>query len=252
MKLQDEVALLGLERLQSSNRPGRVRGSQLQLESASFESVLTSSLREQVRRIIRGRIIAGDIVPGAIYSIPQFAALLGVSATPVREAVLDLGNQDLVEVVRNRGFRVPDLTERDIDEVIQLRLMLEVPAVIAIAKDPPTHQLADLRRMTGAITASAQAGDLVGFVENDRDFHLALLSCFGNQRLVAVVGRLRDQSRLYRGLADTGPLMDFTREHDELLDAVERADAGAAEKVITRHVKHARDIWAGRQEDGKI
>jgi DNA-binding FadR family transcriptional regulator len=46
--------------------------------------------------------------------------------------------------------------------------------------------------------------------------------------------------------------MDFTREHDELLDAVERADAGAAEKVITRHLKHARDIWAGRQEDGKI
>src|SRR6266699_5127733 len=139
MKLQDEVALLGLERLQSSAKPGRVRGSQLRLEPASFESVLTSSLREQVRRIIRGRIIAGDIVPGAIYSIPQFAALLGVSATPVREAVLDLGNQDLVEGVRNRGFRVPDLTERDIDEVVQLRLMLEVPAVIAIAKDPPTH-----------------------------------------------------------------------------------------------------------------
>ena len=107
MKLQDEVAPLGLERLQSSDRPGRLRASQLRLEPASFESVLPSSLREQVRRIIRGRIIAGDIVPGAIYSIPQFAALLGVSATPVREAVLALGNQDLVEVVRNRGFRAP-------------------------------------------------------------------------------------------------------------------------------------------------
>jgi DNA-binding GntR family transcriptional regulator len=245
MKLQGDLALLGLGRVQSPARPGRVPESRLRLEPASFESVLTSSLREQVRRIIRGRIIAGDIVPGAIYSIPQFAALLGVSATPVREAILDLGNQDLVEVVRNRGFRV-----RDIDEVVQLRLMLEVPAVIAIAKDPPTHLLADLRRMTGAITASAQAGDLVGFVENDRDFHLALLSCCGNQRLVAVVGRLRDQSRLYRGLADTGPLMDFTHEHDELLDAVERADPAAAEKVITRHIKHARDIWAGRQGDG--
>src|SRR4029077_20951729 len=172
MKLQGDLALLGLERLQSSARPGRVPESRLRLEPASFESVLTSSLREQVRRIIRGRIIAGDIVPGAIYSIPQFASLLGVSATPVREAVLDLANQELVEVVRNRGFRVPDLAERDIDEVIQLRLMLEVPAVTAIAKDPPRHQLANLRRMTGAITASAQAGDLVGFVENDRDFHL--------------------------------------------------------------------------------
>src|ERR1700747_3415304 len=203
MKLQGDLALLGLGRLQSPARRGRVPESRVRLEPAQFESVLMSSLREQVRRIIRGRIIAGDIVPGAIYSIPQFAALLGVSATPVREAVLDLGNQDLVEVVRNRGFRVPDLTERDIDEVVQLRLMLEVPA--AIAKDPPTHQLADLRRMTGAITASAQAGDLVGFVENDRDFHLALLSCCGNQRLVAVVGRLRDKRRLYRGLADTVP-----------------------------------------------
>src|SRR5256886_8628754 len=218
MKLQDEVALLGCERLQSSARPGRVRG-RLRLEPASFESVLTSSLREQVRRIIRGRIIAGDIVPGAIYSIPQFAALLGVSATPVREAVLDLGNQDLLDVVRNRGFRVPDLTERDIDEVVQLRLMLEVPAVIAIAKDPPTHQLADLRRMTGAITASAQAGDLVGFVENDRDFHLALLSCSGNQRLGAVVGRPPGQGALFRVLGEQGAPMEFPPGEADIFDA---------------------------------
>ncbi len=77
---------------------------------------------------IRVRIVTGEFAAGEIYSAPALAAVLGVSATPVREAMLELTADGLVEVVPNRGFRVVEPSQHDLDEIFELRLMLEVPA----------------------------------------------------------------------------------------------------------------------------
>ena len=208
------------------------------------------SLREQVRRLVRASIIAGDFEPGSIYSIPQLAERFSVSVTPVREALLDLATEGIVEIVRNRGFLVPVLSADDLDELVQLRLMLEVASVRLLAglESPPDWQ--PLRSLATRIRLYAEHGDVVGFLQIDRDFHLGMLEYVGNRRLLEIVGRLRDHTRLYglRSATMSGHMMPSLLEHDALLDAIEARDAATAAEVMTHHLQHARGIWAGEPE----
>src|ERR1044071_1524224 len=92
-----------------------------------------SSLRDEVVRILQAAIVTGDLRPGITYSAPQLAQQLGVSATPVREAMLQLVNDGLITTVRNKGFRVVELSDKELDEITELRRLIEVPTVGAIA-----------------------------------------------------------------------------------------------------------------------
>ncbi|HUC27740.1 MAG TPA: GntR family transcriptional regulator, partial [Streptosporangiaceae bacterium] len=92
-------------------------------------SLRRTSLRDQVLRAIRNGLVTGQIVPGVVYSAAALAAELGVSNSPVREAMLALVDEGLMEVVPNRGYRPVTLSATDTAEIIQLRELLEVPAV---------------------------------------------------------------------------------------------------------------------------
>jgi DNA-binding GntR family transcriptional regulator len=218
---------------------------------AGQDLVRPSTLSSLAKESIRMRIVTGEIEAGEIYSAPALAAVLGVSATPIREAMLELTADGLVEAVPNRGFRVVELSQHDLDEIFELRLMLEVPAAEESARrgiTPGDHdrflELAEL------IEKRAEDGDTVGFLAADRDFHLGLLATLGNSRLVDIVSRLRDQARLYGlpMLAQRGELRESAREHRELLEAICRRDAGAVTAVATHHLEHTRGIWAGIAE----
>ncbi|MGN6600433.1 MAG: GntR family transcriptional regulator, partial [Actinomycetes bacterium] len=87
------------------------------------------SLRERAADALRAALVAGEMRPGVTYSAPSLAAQFGVSATPVREAMLGLAKEGLVEAVRNKGFRVTELSDRDLDEITELRSLVEVPTV---------------------------------------------------------------------------------------------------------------------------
>ena len=86
-----------------------------------------SSLRDQASQSIRASVAAGEFEAGKIYPVAFFESKLGVSATPIREALFDLVGANLIEVVRNRGFRVPLRSERELDELDDLRMLLGVP-----------------------------------------------------------------------------------------------------------------------------
>lgn len=207
------------------------------------------TLRDEAAQRLRSEIVAGLLVPGELYPIAEVAQRLGVSITPVREALLELSTEGLVEIVRNRGFRIRAVSEEDLDEIVELRLMLEVPAVRKLAGLRERPDLEQLRELAHRTERAAAEGDLAGYLEHDRAFHLGLLELAGNARLVQVVARLRDETRLYglSRLVGTAVLGDTTHEHQELLDAVASGDASRAAKVLTGHLKHARGVWA-RQE----
>lgn len=212
-----------------------------------FDTLDVPNLRRQALARLRGGIVTGQIEAGRLYPISLFASQLGVSATPVREALLDLAKEGLVEVVRNRGFRVVRLTERDLDEIFQLRLMLEVPAIRAICGKLTPEQLAEHRRDAKAITKCARERDLSGFLECDRVFHMGLLARTKNRRLCAIVAQLRDLARLYGlpSLLGSKVFIGSADEHMELLRALEAGDKTRAVRLMTRHLEHTRDIWAG-------
>ncbi|MDJ0464188.1 GntR family transcriptional regulator [Streptomyces sp. H27-C3] len=210
-------------------------------------------LRDQVAHALRAALIAGDLRPGMIYSAPALAAEFGVSATPVREAMLDLVREGLVEAVRNKGFRITELTEQDLDDFTELRAMIEVPTVGRIARLARPEQLEVLRPIALEIVEAARNHDILGYLEADRRFHLGLLALAGNRRLVEEVGNLRKRSRLFglNRLAETGQLTASAEEHIELLDLLVTGDAEGAEACMLAHMSHVRSLWAdGQQRPG--
>ncbi|MFF3917207.1 GntR family transcriptional regulator [Streptomyces sp. NPDC001852] len=219
--------------------------------AAALPQLKSVSLREQAREALRTRIVLGEIEPGQVESVINVAAELGVSVTPVREAVMDLANLGIVEIIRNRGFRVPVLTDHDLDEIFRLRTMLEAPAMSEVTELLDGQSVPQFRQLAERITEAARDGDLTSFLDLDRQFHLGLLELLGNRRLVAMVGQLRDQARMQglQKLANQGELTRSGEEHIEIVDAIESGAAEPAAELMRRHLAHSRGIWAGRAEN---
>ncbi|MCI3928746.1 GntR family transcriptional regulator [Streptomyces sp. AN091965] len=203
-------------------------------------------LRDQVAHALRAALISGELRPGEVYSAPGLAEDFGISATPVREAMLDLAREGLVEPVRNKGFRITEVNERDLDQYSEIRALIEVPMVGRITRSAAREDLEALRPVAQEIVRAAREHDLIGYLEADRQFHLSLLALGGNDRLVETVGDLRKRSRLYglTALDANDQLLPSAQEHIELLDLMVAGDAKAAEKCMTRHLGHVRSLWA--------
>jgi DNA-binding GntR family transcriptional regulator len=204
-----------------------------------------TSLREQVAEALRAALVSGALQAGVVYSAPGLAERFGVSATPVREAMLDLVQAGLVEAVPNKGFRVTELTSRDLDEYTAIRALLEPPTVASVAAHAPKERIEELRPLAEAIVTAAARRDVLAYVEADNAFHLALLGLAGNDHLVEVVRDLRYRSRLYGvpGLAERDELEPSARQHIELLDVVAGGDAEVAAALTAAHLGHIRGMW---------
>ncbi|BCM71058.1 MULTISPECIES: GntR family transcriptional regulator [Streptomyces] len=205
-----------------------------------------SSYRERVADALRAALIAGELRPGEVYSAPSLAARFGVSATPVREAMLDLAKEGLVDTVPNKGFRVTVVSDQQLDEYTHIRALIEIPTVVELARTADRVSLEALRPAAREIVTAAVAGDLIAYVEADTRFHLGLLALAGNAHLVEVVADLRKRSRLYglTALVEAGRLLASAEEHLELLDALLERDEKAVHAVMTRHLGHVRSLWA--------
>lgn len=205
------------------------------------------NLREEITETLRAAVISGELRPGVVYSAPSLATQFGVSATPVREAMLDLAGEGLVDSVRNKGFRVTELSGKDLDDLSELRALIEVPTVRRITEAGVAPDvLATLRPLAATIESAAADGDLITHVAADMEFHLRLLALAGNEHLVETVRSLRARSRIYglRRLADRGQLVPSAHEHAELLDLIAAGDADGAERLMDHHIGHVRGIWA--------
>lgn len=206
-----------------------------------------TSLREQALALLREALITGRIADGVVYSSKALAAELGVSNGPIREAMLALVDDGLMEAVPNKGFRSVPLTPADLAEIYEMRLLLEVPAVARLATaDLPGDHVARLTGLVNTIEQTARSGDLIANLAADRDFHLTLLAAGGNRRLVDAVARLRDQTRLgnLRAINADGRIVASADEHRPLLTAIMRHDKRTAERLMRRHLEHIRQDWS--------
>lgn len=211
-----------------------------------LDSLNTLSLREQAASAIRAGIVAGAITAGEIYSVPTLAEQLGVSATPVREAMLDLVGEGLVVPVRNRGYRVVSMSVPDLEAVLKIRLLLEVPSMGEVAVVAKGRNLSEFRALAARMPKLARSGDIQGYLDADEKFHLGLLRLLDNERLVDIVGMLRNQSRLFDigGLAQAGKLADAGAEHTVILDAIEAGERKRVEALVKEHLLGVRKAWA--------
>ncbi|MEV7086554.1 GntR family transcriptional regulator [Streptomyces sp. NPDC093085] len=210
-----------------------------------------ATVRERVTAELRAALISGDLRPGEVYSAPSLATRLGVSATPVREAMQDLAREGMVEVVRNTGFRVTELSDRELDELAEIRTFIEVPAMGLVAEKcsgAVAARVEELRETARELVRAANTLSMTEFMRLDTEFHIAFLSLHGNRRLVEEVARLRYRSRLYglEALARAGRLELTSREHERMVDLALARDRAGMERLMRLHIGHTRREWAQR------
>jgi DNA-binding GntR family transcriptional regulator len=199
----------------------------------------SESLTSRVRASLRDAIVRRDLAPGELYSVQKLADLFGVSRTPVREALLELAELELVRFERNRGVRIIQASAKDLLEIFRIRLLLEVPATRNATPMLNEQQVAALRetldRMADAATSE---GDEAIFMSHDRRFHTIILEAAQNERLVAYVESLRDIV-LTRGsstLRGSRSFQDIVDEHETIMRRITARDAEGAAAAMRTHI----------------
>jgi DNA-binding GntR family transcriptional regulator len=196
-----------------------------------------ASLRDMVLRRVRADIVSGNAGPGTMYSVPALAEEIGISTTPVREALLELSHHGLIAPVRNRGFRVEATTLEDLRNGFALRELLERFAMVNLAEKRLTDT-EPLRKLADEIAAAVKRLDSAGYLESDRAFHFELVSRLNNPMLTKMVMDLRDGMRLYGmdSVAGRQRQVASVKEHYQLIDMAYAGKADAIAKLITQHI----------------
>lgn len=216
-------------------------------------TVTRSTLRQQIADALRDEVLAGRLRPGRAFTVKEIADQYGVSATPVREALVDLSAQGVLEADQHRGFRVPEYSLADYRNMIEARglvtdgmfrvLTADHPAFRTPPEDPRTAAaLATVRRRGEEAQRAATAGDLTILVGYDLRFWRELSALFGNPYLGDFLHRLRVQSWVC-AVQHLLRLPDLRGRlwagHTELVDALAHREAGAARAIVTASNAHS-------------
>ncbi|MDR2997097.1 MAG: GntR family transcriptional regulator [Microbacterium sp.] len=196
------------------------------------------NLRNEVESMLSTAIVTGELAPGTLVSVPSLAAQFAVSATPVREAMVNLQNRGFVEPVRNKGFRITRMSERETREITTLRAWIESDAVVAIAPDFPRERIAEFRALADLGVQAVDQGDLTGYLDADRNFHLEVLALLDNRRLLQLATTLRQETRLgcLSARIGTPELRQSATEHHLILDRLMDGDAAGLSTLMRDHV----------------
>lgn len=193
---------------------------------------------------IRTLILSGDVAPGTRLGQVDLAERLGVSRTPVREALRRLTGEGLVEFEDQRGFKVAALALDSVMQRLEVRLLLE-PGIARIAATRRTD--ADLAALEESIVREGKAGNAIDIHDASRDFHVRMAAATQNAEMVGALEALWlpevGRRLLSRRQADEPWQHDDVREHEEILAAIRAGDGEAAATLMRDHVGDALRHW---------
>lgn len=196
------------------------------------------SLARRAEELIRRAIVTGVLRSGEQISPQEIADRLGVSRTPVREAIIHLNAVGLVEMLPGR-IQIASPTTAAIEDAFMLRESLEGMAARLAAERRTTEQARVITQHAELSKRAAKAGDRPGFQKSDRDFHLAIGEASGSVQVARYLSYALDLAFTLRNLrmANTPFSASSVRDHLELANAIERKDADAAERISRGHVQ---------------
>ena len=182
---------------------------------------------------LREGIVAGELKLGQQVSEAQLAQRLGISKTPVREALVRLKMEGLVDIQPQRGTFVFRLTPEQVGQLCRYRAMLEVAALREAAAEQPGELLQRWRAQVQAMSEAEAAGDTDRLSRLDMNFHFELLACCSNGYLRAAYELIRYQ---LIALRHRSPIPNMLDSHQVLVDALERGDTEEACRLLEQHV----------------
>ncbi|MET7630665.1 GntR family transcriptional regulator [Streptomyces sp. NPDC058232] len=195
--------------------------------------------RQLVHELLRSRIISLDLEPGAALSENDLAAELGVSRTPVRESLILLGEEGLVDVYPQLGTFVSRIRERDIASAQFIREALECAALRDGVTKATAHDVAELRALLVAQTEAEQREDPEAFFRLDEQFHARLMAAGGHAEAWPVVSQAKAQLDRARRLSLplTQQLSLLISQHTAVVDQLEQHDPQGADQALRGHLR---------------
>lgn len=203
-------------------------------------------LSEEIYEVIKRKIINLQYVPGQILNVQQVAAELDISRTPVREAMVRLKEDDFLEETQSRKFRVREITWKYIEDLYDLRFLLESTAISKSIDVVTEEQVNKLREYNEKMCRALAAKDYQNMFDYDYSFHAVILALYDNQLMQNVGMRFRDHQQQIRFIT-TGierRMLIAGNEHESIIDGIARHDANAAIASLSAHLHGTVDDFA--------
>ncbi len=218
-------------------------------ESSSVP-ITRHALYEEVAERLRARIFAHELAPGTWLDEQAIAAELGISRTPLREALKVLAGEGLVRLEPRRGCYVAELTEQDLDDIFPVMALLEGRCAWEAARRGASADFSELAAIHRDLEKHAAANDADRFFEANQAFHSAVQRIAGNRFLVQMIDDARKVLKLTRrdSLRLDGRLRQSLAEHRAILAALQQRDADTAARLMHDHLLSGRDALARLRE----
>lgn len=216
------------------------------MAETTFPHIDHTALSDKVYVILKEKILRRELGPGEKIQIDDIAQQLGVSRTPVKDAVNHLALEGLVEVVARRGTFVTELTMRDVAELFDLRLILELYAAQKLLEDGKRDQvLAELAECLAGMEEAIQGDeyrDYEGFMAWDRDLHLGLITLTGNRILLQTYQGLNIHIQIARAhyLRSVEGALQAQQEHKAIYAAFKTGDLERISKAVATHINNVK------------
>ena len=212
--------------------------------TAAALSIPRAALHQQVAPRLRQMLVENRILPGAKLNERELAEALQVSRTPLREAIKMLAAEGLVELLPNRGAIAVELTEADVLSTFEMMAGLEAMSGELAAQRITDAELAEIRAMHFEMLAAYTRRDLSAYYRLNSKIHSAINQAAKNSVLTITYNQVnaRLQALRFRSNQDEGKWKQAMAEHDRMIDALGKRDAGAMRKVLAEHLDHKRDV----------
>jgi DNA-binding GntR family transcriptional regulator len=201
------------------------------------------SLAKMAYEAIRQSILSGQWKIGELYNEKAIAADLGISRTPVREALLELASQDLIIFLPRRGLMVNRFSRRDVDEIFEVRKAIEMAAVEKITIASPPFDLFEIEESLLNQRKASKNKDYLAFLEADRLFHTSFSELTNNRRLISILDNIRDMIHVMgaKALALEGRALEVIEEHQAIFEAVKKGNSEEARRAMAYHLDQSKE-----------
>ncbi len=201
-------------------------------------------LSDRAYERIKHDIICCEFAPGTEVSEAQLCVQYKLSKAPVRMALSRLAHDGLVRAIPRRGYMVAPVTLRDIQDVFQLRLLLEPHAARLAAGHVDAKRLRMLDEICQAGYQAKEPKSIARFLEANKSFHVTIAQATGNARLAHAIAQLLDEMTrlLHLGLGFRNRTQEMQHEHRTLVRALVRGDGVTAERICKEQIEAARDM----------
>jgi len=196
-------------------------------------------LRDVVFKTLRKAILMGDLPPGERLLEVHLAKRMGVSRTPIREAIRMLELEGLVTMIPRRGAEVSQITSKGLKDVLEVRTALDVMAIELSCDRMSEEQLHELRVAMVEFEKAIRSKSEVRMAQADVNFHDIIVDATGNEKLKQMVLNLSEQVYRYRYecVKDQEMHSELIREHKEMYESIQNKDKDRAKKAVLLHIK---------------